>query len=168
MTSPETLDVAETMIRETVTRSQFPFARLVRIARDFAGTEPEAVWDLAALEGEEMKPLIEARSGASLGEAEVAARLQVTAQSVRTQVAAGELITFENGRGGRFPVWQFGRRGVHPWVRPLLDAYGHSGWGLLDFLTVPREPLGGETYLTLLRTGDTEPVLAAARRANPR
>jgi hypothetical protein len=55
-------------------------------------------------------------------------------------------------------------------VKPLIDAYGDNGWGLVDFVTTPRQALRGATYLHRLLGGrgpEIAGVIAAARRTNP-
>jgi hypothetical protein len=51
----------------------------------------------------------------------------------------------------------------------VIAAYGHNGWGLLDFLTVPRENLQGLSYLSLTERGEDgiREVIEAAGRSNP-
>ena len=61
---------------------------------------------------------------------------------------------------------------LHEWVAPLLEAFGENGWGLLDFLTVPRHgfvadvKLDGESLLQRIQAGDVQFALEAARRSN--
>lgn len=163
--------VAEAVIRYTVSSANLPVESLLILARELLQERPEAAgsWELAALEGEASKRTIIDRSGYALTTEEVAQRLDVSPQTVRNMVERLDLISYPviQGRGWQFPVWQFSARGVHSWVQPLLHAYSHNGWGLVDFLTVPRTTLGGDTYLSLLKASNVDAVLVAARRANP-
>ena len=130
-----------------------------------------------ALRGDQDKLLIEDRSGPSVGTEEAGARLGVTAETVRTRIARNLLVGYAAPADRtkiRLPLWQFTSDGVHPWLAPLLAAFGSNGWGLLDFVTVPRQ-LGDATgagpaesnYLHRLLSGRAEEVIAAAARSNP-
>lgn len=171
VSQPTARGVAEAVIRSLVASANLPVEILLAIAREVLQERPEAAgsWELAALEGDAAKPIIEARSGHALTTDEVAKRLQVSTQTVRNMVDRLDVISYPvvQGRGWSYPLWQFAPRGLHDWVKPLLHAYGNNGWGLIDFLTVPRTSLDGDTYLSQLKAGDIEPVLAAARRTNP-
>ena len=164
--------LAESVIRMAM--RDLPVRRLFELLREKVreGVTPEEGWEHAALRGEASKPVIEARSGAALSTAEAAERLEVTEQTIRNRVRSGELIQYpaRRGRGWLLPHWQFSGMApaaIQPWVQPLITAYGHNGWGLVDFLTVPRTDHHGATYLSLLQAGKVGEVLAAARRANP-
>lgn len=167
------LSVAETTIRHLLRSVHMPISRLVAIAREELEASPESLveWDIADLQGEAAKPLIEHRSGPALTTDELAERRNVSDETIRKMAGRGELICYPalRGKGWRFPAWQFaGKRGdIAPWVSELVKTYGHNGWGLIDFVTVPRE--NGVSYLTLLHSGDegVREVLSAAERSNP-
>jgi hypothetical protein len=126
-------------------------------------------WEKATHDGEKAKPRIEARSGSAIPAEEVRVRLAKPNCSVGALFE--ELICYPSvdDQETRFPLWQFSADGVHQWVPQLLGAYGHNGWGLIDFLTVPRLTNNGRSYLQLLLEDDkaTPLVLDAARRSNP-
>jgi excisionase family DNA binding protein len=172
------IDVADTAIRHLVHASRFPVERLLAIVRDVATSQalgPEAAWRVSGAVGETAHGLIESRSGAPFTSEELARRLGVTSETVRNLLKRQRLIAYpaRTGKGSRFPKWQFRAAGtkleIEPWVEPLLEAYGHNGWGLLDFLTVPRDASQGLSYLALLQQGrdGVDRVVAAARRSNP-
>jgi hypothetical protein len=127
------------------------------------------------LRGERAKPRIEARSGPSWSTEEVAAKLGKTSETVRAHIADGKLVgyTADGDRTRwRLPAWQLEgaapHAAPHAWVPRLIAAFGANGWGLLDFLTAPREGAdAAPDYLHLLLEGRVEDVIAAARRANP-
>jgi hypothetical protein len=48
-----------------------------------------------------------------------------------------------------------------------VAAFGANGWGLIDFVTVPRTHLDGRSYLQFLQSDRAREVIAAAKRANP-
>ncbi|MDX2187835.1 MAG: helix-turn-helix domain-containing protein [Opitutaceae bacterium] len=113
--------------------------------------------------------------GGSYSSEELARLLGVTSETVRNFLKRGRLIAHPalSGKGSRFPKWQFEPQGkflaVVPWLEPLIAAYGHNGWGLVDLLTVPRDTAKGLSYLALLQQGEkgVQTVLAAAKRSNP-
>lgn len=171
------VEVADATIRQLVRMTRFPVSRLLDIAREAIAVQPPPlqVWDISSLEGEAAKSLIEARAGPGISADGVANFLNVSDETVRNAYDRGELIAYTAHRrdGLRFPGFQFDRNGrmvtVHPWVPKLIKAYGGNGWGLLDFLTVPREPTGGLSYLHLIQRGEDgiDQVLAEARRSSP-
>jgi excisionase family DNA binding protein len=117
---------------------------------------------------------IEGRSGPYLDAGKAAARLGVSEETLHRKVADGELIAYRVVREGdevRLPLWQFADGDeVCAWVRELTEAFGGNGWGLVDFVTVPRASLENDSYLSLLKSGNHEritQVLEAARRSNP-
>lgn len=168
-------DVADAGIRQLARASHFPARRFLDIASELVRREveePSTAWELSALWGDLAKPQIEGRSGEPYSTEEAAARLNVTGQTVRNRVESGELIAYpaRTGKGLRLPRWQFVvGGGAKPWVAPVIAAYGHNGWGLLDFLTVPRENLQGLSYLSLTERGEDgiREVIEAAGRSNP-
>ena len=171
------IDIADTTIRHLVKTSNFPIERLVAIAIEAIASRPPSasVWALSGVLGEQAKPLIEARSGSSYSTEEAAHHLKVSDETVRNQHRREELISYPaiRGKGHRFPRWQFmadgDRLSTLPWVKPLITAYGHNGWGLVDFLTVPRDTENGLNYLAKLQSGASgvDDVILAAKRSNP-
>lgn len=169
------IEVADAGIRQLVEASRFPASRFLDIAREVVHREiaqPITAWELSAMQGDLAKPQIEARSGVPYTTEEAADRLNVSGQTVRNWIERGELIAYpaRAGKGLRLPRWQFVPDGkVKPWVAEVIAAYGHNGWGLLDFLTVPREHLEGMSYLASTERGEdaTRQVVAAAGRSNP-
>ncbi len=134
-----------------------------------------AMLQVAALEGEQAKPLIESRSGASYGTEEAGEHLGKTAETVRSWIEQGRVVAYRavgDRTRIRVPVWQFAAEGgIHAWVAPLVQAFGANGWGLVDFVTVPRTSRGGAPYLHALlggRPSEIAEVLDAARRTNPK
>jgi hypothetical protein len=175
--SRSVVDFAESAIRDLVRKSNFPVSRLITIAREEQRAQWTAIneWEAAAVEGDKAKPLIEGRSGPSFSTDEVSERLQCSTQTVRNLKERGELLAYaglHGNNGLRFPCWQFeaeGRRTrAKPWVPPLVAAYQGNGWGLLDFLTVPRESLQGLSYLASTERGQGAigAMIEAAARSN--
>jgi hypothetical protein len=135
--------------------------------------QAEPMLAVAALRGERAKPRIEARSGLSESTAETGKRLRKSSETIRNWIDRGALIAYraaDDPTRLRLPLWQFDGGSVRPWVAPLIEAYGDNGWGLVDFVTVPRAALGGAPYLHGLLSGrhaQLEATLKAARRADP-
>ena len=123
------------------------------------------------LQGDLEKPKIQERSGPSLSTEEAGKLLGVSSETVRSRIAKKSLVGYAapgDRTRVRVPRWQFdGSGGVHAWVPGLVAAFGGSGWGLLDFVTVPRSTLDGGNYLHLLLNGRADEVIAAALRSNP-
>lgn len=172
---PSTTQFAEEIILSAARTARLPARNLIAIVGAYLkeNPDPSAQWELAALEGDAVKPAIENRSGPSLSTVEAAEMLKRTTQTIRNMVERNELIAYPeiHGRGWRFPRWEFTHGTVHEWVAPILEAYGYNGWGLLDFLTVPRI-VDGESFTYLERLKSLRPeaitdVREAARRSNP-
>lgn len=172
---PSAIQFAEEIILAAARTARLPARNLIAIVGEYLKENPDpwAQWELAALEGDTVKPVIETRSGLSLSTGEAAEMLKRTTQTICNMVERNELIAYPeiHGRGWRFPRWQFAHGTVHEWVAPIIAAYGHNGWGLLDFLTVPRVVNGESfTYLERLKSPDPEAIdeaRAAASRSNP-
>ena len=172
------VQLAESAIRSLVRDSNFPPDLLIEIAREEQRDQwtAENAWAAASVEGDKAKPLIENRSGPSFTSEELAARLKVTTQTIRNMKERKELVAY-TGFGAhnplRFPSWQFVTAGsrlqTKQWIKPLLEAYGSNGWGLVDFMTVPRTPLNGLSYLASTERGEDgiRDVIDAAGRSNP-
>lgn len=128
-------------------------------------------WTRALERGEADKPQIEARSGPAYTETEVARLLGCSERDVRALVGTNGLIAYLPASGNRlYPAWQFSGASVCSWVHELIEKYGGNGWGLIDFLTVPRRRAGevlSFAHLENLRSGRVAEVLEAAARSNP-
>ena len=128
-------------------------------------------WARALAGGEAAKPQIEARSGPAYTGTEVARLLNCPERDVRSMAEANKLIAYPTADGRRlYPTWQFSCTSVRSWVSDLIDKYGGNGWGLIDFLTVPRQRPGetnSSCHLERLAAGYTTEVLEAAARSNP-
>lgn len=138
-----------------------------------ASRRPDAMLAVATIRGQRAKPHIEERSGPSEGTEETGKRLGKSSETIRGWIERRRLVAYRAESDQtriRLPLWQFDDQGVRAWVRPLIEAYGDNGWGLIDFVTVPRSALGGAPYLHRLLSGrdaHIEAVIAAAKRTNP-
>ena len=151
-----------------------------QVAADFlvaatrrSATRADKIIAKLELQGDLDKLEIERLSGTPLSTEQVAERLKVTAETVRSRIAKNALIGYRAAYDRTklcLPPWQFDARGhVRQWVIALLKAFGANGWGLVDFVTVARAPLDGRNYLALLESGEPAQiaqVLAAAQRTD--
>lgn len=163
-------DKEDALIRSTL--SIVRVQRMLELLADHVRETNRADHMLAVLtlRGERAKPRIEARSGPSWSTEQVAVLIGKTSETVRAYITDGKLVgyTADGDRTRwRLPAWQFEGATAHEWIPQLVAAFGANGWGLLDFLTAPREGAGAPDYLNLLLAGRVEDVLMAARRGNP-
>ena len=106
--------------------------------------------------------VLQAEGGVVSGQ-EFADLVGVSRQAVDKRRRNGTLIGLALGKKGYvYPVWQaeVGLGGLKP-VFAALSEYGP--WTQVVFMLTPNSWLGGETPLNLLRQGDTEIVIAAAK-----
>ncbi|NOY27699.1 MAG: hypothetical protein GXP62_17685 [Oligoflexia bacterium] len=105
--------------------------------------------------------------GGTLGATEIAELLGISRQAVDKRRRAGQLLAVNTGRRGyRYPVWQLTQGGALTGLELVLDALGRfDPWIRFSFFLQPHPALGedGRRPLDLLREGDVEPVLGAAR-----
>lgn len=128
-------------------------------------------FNIARSRGARAKAIILKRCGRLLTAKKVAAAQCITVLTVRRRVKARKLIGFGSERDPTkllLPAMQFARDGkVYDWVKPLIEAYGDNGIGLVGFLVAPRTNLDGATYLQAIQDHQTDRVMAAAMRTNP-
>lgn len=93
--------------------------------------------------------------------------LGVTRQAVARARQDGRLVALPLGTGRYvYPSWQFGPSGPVKGLRELQRALddGDAGpWTLTAFVLAPNSRLDGDTPLNVLRRGEVESVLNAAR-----
>ncbi len=121
---------------------------------------------MARLRGIETKRQILTGNGGVLSAEKVAEVLTISRQAVDKRRKAGRLIGVSLGRRGfGYPAWQFSEQGTLPHLEAVLDALKpHDAWTKLVFLASENVATNGKKPLDVLRTGDAEKVLAAARR----
>jgi hypothetical protein len=120
---------------------------------------------LARLRGIEAKRRILTEDGGMLSAEKVGETLTISRQAVEKRRKAGRLIGVSLGRRGfGYPAWQFSERGTLSGLEAVLDALKpHDAWTKLVFFTSDNAATGGKKPLHVLRSGDIEKVLAAAR-----
>lgn len=118
--------------------------------------------------GDLAKPGIELASGPWYNTSTVSCILHITPKTIREYIRNNEIIAYSHKSRFRVPSWQLYGSFIHMWVPQLIKVFGGNGWPLLDFITIARDTLDGNNYLDLLKKGQIDQVLAAARRANDR
>jgi hypothetical protein len=120
---------------------------------------------MARLRGIEAKRKILTDDGGMLSAEKVGEILTISRQAVEKRRKGGRLIGVSLGRRGfGYPAWQFSERGTLPGLEAALDALKpHDAWTKLVFFTSENTVVGGKKPLDVLRSGDIEKVVAAAR-----
>lgn len=104
--------------------------------------------------------LLQAEGGVATGQ-EFADLVGISRQAVDKRRRGGTLIGLSLGKKGYlYPVWQADIDGLKP-VLAELREYG--SWTQAAFMLTPNSWLGGETPLSMLRQGETQAVVSAAR-----
>jgi hypothetical protein len=90
----------------------------------------------------------------------------ISRQAVTKRVKDGSLLAVPGPNGKRsYPTVQFTGEGtVIAGLKTLLDAFpSRNPWMILNFLVNPPDGLGGRKPIDLLRAGEVDPVVGAAR-----
>ena len=120
----------------------------------------------ARVRGLKMKGELLERAGGTLQPREVAELLGISRQAVGKRRRVGKLIAVRAGnRAYEYPACQFEDTGVIRGLEEVLGALTDDveGWMQVAFLVNPNESLGGESPLDLLRQGEVDSVVRAAR-----
>jgi hypothetical protein len=120
---------------------------------------------MARLRGIEAKRRMLRVDGGMLSAGKVGEVLAISRQAVEKRRKAGRLIGVSLGRRGfGYPMWQFSEQGTLHGLEAILDALKpHDAWTKLVFFTTENAATGGKKPLDVLRSGNVERVLAAAR-----
>lgn len=145
---------AEMMVSFATTAEAFPELSTVRI-------DPLAK---ARARGVGLRQQVLARDD-MLSLAEAAQALGLTPPAVNDRFRAGKLIALEAGaRGRRYPAWQFEDEIAGGPLEAVRDVLGGlSCWTIYRFFTTPDSALEDATPLQVLRRGDTEAAVEAAK-----
>jgi hypothetical protein len=128
------------------------------VLSDLRRQDPLAAARLRGLRAK--KQLLEAEGGVVSGR-ELAQAIGITRQAVDKRRLAGKLIGIDLGkRGYAYPVWQIGLDGMDTVLAELAEV---DPWTQALFMLTANNWLNGETPLVMLRRGEREEVLAAAR-----
>lgn len=107
------------------------------------------------------KQLLDAEGGTVSGQ-ELATSIGISRQAVDKRRLANTLIGIDLGRRGyAYPVWQIGLKDLDAVLGELGDL---NPWAQALFFLSPSSWLEGETPLAVLRRGERDEVLTAARR----
>ena len=128
------------------------------VLADLRRRDPLAAARLRGLRAK--KRLLESEGGAVSGR-ELAQALGITRQAVDKRRLAGKLIGIDLGkRGYAYPVWQIGLNGMDAVLAELDEV---DPWTQALFMLSANNWLNGETPLAMLRRGELDEVLNAAR-----
>ena len=131
--------------------------------RLIARTDPLAT---ARLRGLQAKLDLLERAGGTLQAGEVATLLRMSRQAVGKRRTAGKLLGVQAGRRGfEYPACQLVDDGVVDGLADVLAAFPDDvdSWMRLAFLVTGNDALEGQRPLDLLRRGEVEAVVRAAR-----
>jgi hypothetical protein len=134
----------------------------------FRGTRREEKLANAMARGLSVKEEMVEEEGGSMSAEETARLIGFTKQSVLNMYHAGALLAWRTEKQGalRFPAWQFLEHSRLPGLVEVLGKLNRDevldDWGKIGFFLQPRDILGGQRPLDLLRENTLEPVLKAA------
>ncbi|HVV45959.1 MAG TPA: hypothetical protein VHC72_12175, partial [Bryobacteraceae bacterium] len=120
---------------------------------------------MARLRGLEARRRMLTGEGGLLSAEKAGELLAMSRQAVEKRRKAGRLIGVSLGRRGfGYPAWQFSEQGTLRGLEPVLDALkSHDAWTKLVFFTSENAATDGKRPLDVLRSGDIDKVVAAAR-----
>lgn len=103
--------------------------------------------------------------GGTISASEAGAVLHLTRQAVDKRRRAGKLVALKFGRRGyAYPVWQFASGGTLPGLEQVLAVIQwDDSWMQAVFILGNNARLDGERPLDMLRRGDIDAVVRAAR-----
>jgi len=163
----ELMDLSETALSKAAEapdnwHAMFRAMRNAEVLKQIQKSDPLA---RAFLDGLDAKARLIEQNGGVFKTEEVAEYLGITPQAVNKRRALRQLVglTFRK-RGYVFPAWHFTDRGTVPGLEQVLLALAdHDEWMQNVFFVNPNTRLGGRRPLDLLREGEKQEVLDAAR-----
>ncbi|HKV43486.1 MAG TPA: hypothetical protein VJT32_02235 [bacterium] len=109
------------------------------------------------------RDLLMAEGGTLSGEM-LAKTLGITRQAVDKQRRRGQLLAIHEGATWRYPAWQIADGTPIAGLKPALAALRkHPAWTVVAFLLSRNTRLGARRPIDLMRRGEVEPVLRAAK-----
>jgi hypothetical protein len=129
---------------------------------DLRSVEPLAPAFIRGIEGQ--RRLLDEHGG-TITAAQIAEMLGITRQAVDKRRHSHTLLALNMGRHGyRYPVWQFTKSGPLPGLEDILQALEpHDEWMQIAFFVSKNPRLGDETPVDMLKNGEVERVVHAAR-----
>jgi len=116
------------------------------------------------LRGAIQKQKLLEEEGGVIGPAEVGKLLGMSRQAVGQRRAGGRLLGVPVAGGYVYPIWQFTEGETLKGLEEILAALAeHDAWMKLVFFLNQNRALGGRRPLDVLRRGETDRVLRAAR-----
>jgi hypothetical protein len=163
----ELMDLSETALSDAAEAPDNWHAmfRAMRDADALAQIQKSDPLARAFIDGLDAKARLIEQNGGVFKTEQVAKYLGITPQAVNKRRSLRQLVglTFRK-RGYVFPAWQFTDRGAVPGLEQVLAALAdHDEWMQNVFFINPNTRLGGRRPLDLLREGEIQEVLDAAR-----
>ena len=163
----ELMDLSETALSDAAEapdnwHAMFRAMRNEEVLKQIQKSDPLA---RAFLDGLDAKARLIEQNGGVFKTEQVAGYLGITPQAVNKRRALRQLVGLMfRKRGYVFPAWQFTDRGTVPGLEQVLLALAdHDEWMQNVFFINPNTRLGGRRPLDLLREGEMQEVLDAAR-----
>jgi len=163
----ELMDLSETALSKAAEapdnwHAMFRAMRNEEVLKQIQKSDPLA---RAFLDGLDAKARLIEQNGGVFKTEQVAGYLGITPQAVNKRRALRQLVGLMfRKRGYVFPAWQFTDRGTVPGLEQVLLALAdHDEWMQNVFFINPNTRLGGRRPLDLLREGEMQEVLDAAR-----
>ncbi|HTD33750.1 MAG TPA: antitoxin Xre/MbcA/ParS toxin-binding domain-containing protein [Candidatus Elarobacter sp.] len=132
------------------------------LASRSAGAEPQ----LEKRNADRARALREEIMEESVPVAEAARLIGRTEQTAINRAKAGEMLAFRDGAKWMFPGWQFDAShdgGVVPGLRETCAALGVPPFTAVTWFRKPSRALGNRRPIDVLRAGELETVLTAAK-----
>jgi hypothetical protein len=127
-----------------------------------------AAYELAKLNSVGVEDDLHNAEGGGVSSAEFARELGISNETVRSYLKANRLIAWRKDlKNLRFPAWQIHNGSILAGLEEVLECAKRKEWtteDIISFFLTPRDMLKGQRPLDLLRNGDAEPVLRAARQ----
>jgi hypothetical protein len=133
------------------------------IGSEIATDEPDPL-TAAFLRGAEMKRALLKAEGGVLSAPQLAEHLGITPQGLGKKREKRQVFWLDLGDGYVYPAFQVGPKGLLPGIREVLDAFEEKDpWAQVNFMLTGDARLGGRRPLDVLREGDIDAVIRAAR-----
>jgi hypothetical protein len=125
-------------------------------------TTANDLWRMLSLRGEAKAAETVAQIGDAISAEGIGRLLDIQKSAVHKAKKENRLLAFSLPArvGDFFPVFQIEKGKVQPWIPRLLRFIG-NGLPAIQFLTVKRKSLEGESYFDLLRDGQRPEVIDA-------
>jgi hypothetical protein len=127
-----------------------------------------AAYELAKLNSVGAAEALRSAEGGALSSDNFAKMLGISNETVRSYQKSNRLIAWRKDRKNlRFPAWQIHNGSILAGLEEVLECAKRKDWSpeeVISFFLTPCDVLKGQRPLDLLRRGEVEPVLRAARQ----